>query len=809
MEAVAPLAGKAATVPCYHCGIKCPDGAIAAAEKSFCCEGCLLVFEIISSNGLCNYYDIQNHPGLSQIKARNQGNTYAWLDAEEVQEQIYAFTDGSICQVDFFLPGVHCSSCLWLLEHLPRLHPGIQSSRLQYNEKRVKIQFSLAEISLRQVVELLASLGYPPHISLQVSEKNTEPPAAAKTKILKLGLAGFCFGNIMMLSFPEYLGGSNLGHDFETMFRFLALTLALPVVFYCASGFFTTAWQGMRTKILNIDAPIALAITITFSRSLYEILSGTGSGYLDSLSGIVFFMLVGRQVQERAWRSLSFHRDYKAYFPISVQAETPTGLQTRLLRDLKAGDILHIANRELIPADALLLSGAACLDYSFVSGESQPVSVQPGKKLYAGGLQCGPGIRIQVEKTVESSYLTSLWQHSSFARNKATDGDADSEVHVLAKYFTLVLLCLAALTAIYWGLYNPSLIIPAVSAMLIVACPCALLLSATFTNAAVLRALSENGLYLRDAAVIETLAKADTIVMDKTGTLTEGNGLQPAQGSEILPDVYAPNVAALAHQSNHPRSRLLAEHLGLQTPRQLQNLSEVAGAGIEAMVAGEMVCIGSASFTGAHCGGDVHVRIGGKTYSYTEVAKLREGVPALMKTLHETYRCSLLSGDNEKQRAEMAVLFPREGDVRFNASPTGKLTHIETLQQDGRVVVMLGDGLNDAGALQQSDAGITLATDVNNFTPACDAILDAEKLQNLPALLRLCRWGRRAVQMAFGLSLIYNVVGLSFAMQGRLSPMIAAILMPASTITIVILGVGGTWVMGRRLFGGKRDTLES
>jgi Cu+-exporting ATPase len=788
-------------VPCYHCGTAFTGEGIVYEDKSFCCEGCKLVYDIINHNGLCDYYKIASHPGLSQIKGQQQGK-WAYLDSEAIAGQLYEFTDGDLSIVTLYLPGVHCSSCLWLLEHLPKVHAGIQSSRLHFDKKQLNIRFFRSRISLRQVVELLSTIGYEPLISLEDSGKSAKQQGISRKRLYRLGIAGFCFGNIMMLSFPEYFGGAALGRHFENFFRYAALLLSVPVVFYCASEFFVTAWRGLRTRTLNIDAPIALAIIITYVRSLTEILSGTGSGYLDSMSGIVFFMLVGRTVQERAWSALSFHRDYKSYFPIAVQVLVDGYPEVRSLHDLKQGDIVSILHGEIIPADSVLLDGKACIDYSFVTGESMPVDIAEGERLYAGGRQTGGGINIRIEKPVEGSYLTSLWNHQAFAKDKGKSGERDSVIHSLSRYFTIILFSLAAITAVYWAVADTSKIIPAVSAMLIVACPCALLLSSTFTNGAVLRALSDNGLYLRDAQVIETMGKIDTIVFDKTGTLTTGSTLQYADDSPRLDKEEASWVYAVAKQSAHPRSRALAE---LMEPAvcKVSSWSEAAGQGIRARVEGHDILVGSAGYVGAMEGGSVYVRVDDCIYSFIDVPLLRRGVVAMLRALKAQFVCFLLSGDHPRHLADMSLLFGGRQSLYFEQKPIDKLRFIEGLQKEGHKVLMLGDGLNDAGALQQSDMGITLADDINNFTPSCDAILDAASVDKLPAMMRLGRWGNTGVRLAFAISILYNVAGLYYAVQGRLSPMIAAILMPASTLSIVAIGVGLTNMVAYRLFRKK------
>ena len=779
---------------CYHCGLPCITDSIAAGEKVFCCEGCKLVYEIISENGLCDYYNIQSHPGLSQIKGI-RSDKYAYLDNEDIAKQLYKFTNGDHTIVKFYIPGVHCSSCMWLLEHLSRLNSGISESRLNFSTKEVTIHFSRKRTSIRKTTELLTAIGYEPYISLEEADKK-KAKTYNKQRIFKLGVAGFCFGNIMMMSFPEYFARTTgIEVQYANLFRYLNLLLALPVFFYSASEFFVTAWKGLKQKTLNIDAPIALAIIITFTRSVYEITQHTGAGYLDSMSGIVFFMLVGRVVQERTYKSLSFTRDYRSYFPIAVNVVTPQGVISKKLQDLKEKDVVQLHNDEIIPADSVVLKGKACIDYSFVTGESEPVEVALAETVYAGGKQKGEQLTIQIIKPVAGSYLTSLWNHYAFTKNKSENNDKESIIHILSKYFTIILFGLAIVTAIYWSYTDPSKIVNSVSAMLIVACPCALLLSATFTNGNIMRLFSNNGLYLRDASVIEQLAKIDKIVFDKTGTITQGSGDIISAGHQLT-EYEKDLLYTVVMHSKHPGSKSLAMWLGHRNTVSISGWKETPGKGLEAIAGTTRIILGSGEFAGVpkqkarEEKATVYVRINDKLTSFHLQSVFRDNVPEMIPELRHDYQLSLLSGDNDKQMPVLRELFGSKSDLLFEQKPIDKLKYIESLQQSGNHIMMIGDGLNDAGALQQSNVGVTLADDINNFTPSCDAILDAKKFGLLPAVLKLARSSRSIIRFSFVVSIVYNIIGLYFATQGMLKPVSAAILMPCSTLSIVIITSG-------------------
>ena len=779
---------------CYHCGLNCLTNSITVEDKYFCCDGCKLVYEIIDNNGLCDYYKLQTHPGVSQIKpVRN--DKYSFLDNEAISNKLFQFTNGDLTIVTLYIPSIHCSSCMWLLEHLNRVDSGIIESRISFTAKEVSIHFYRKKISFRKVVELLTTIGYEPYISLDDTNVK-EAKSFNRQRLIKLGVAGFCFGNIMMMSFPEYLSGkAGIDAQYSYLFRYLNLLLSLPVFFYAASEFYSTAWSGLKQKILNIDAPIVLAIIITFSRSVYEIVTNTGAGYLDSMSGIVFFMLAGRIVQERTYKSLSFTRDYKSYFPIAVNVSTPAGIVSTQLQDLKEKDIVMLHHDEIIPADSIVLNDNALIDYSFVSGEASAVRVKAGETVYAGGRQTGEELIIQVVKPIAASYLTSLWNHYAFKKDKADSNDKISVIHILSKYFTVILFSLAIITAAYWYYHDPSKIINAVSAMLIVACPCALLLSSTFTNSNILRIFGLNGLYLRDATVIEQIADTNEIVFDKTGTITNSSNSQVLVSGHQLTEVQKDIVYSVVRQSNHPNSKAIAEWLGERNTVALSNWNETPGKGLVAQYGSYNVIVGSAELTGvttnvAEDNATVYIKIDGQITSVHLNPVFRNAVPALIWKLRERYSLSLLSGDNDKQKVKMEELFGKKCTLLFKQKPIDKLNYIQTLQNKGRKVMMIGDGLNDAGALQQSNVGITLADDINNFTPACDAIFDAGKMNLFAPLLELARLSGTFVKISFVVSILYNIAGLYFATQGLMKPMLAAILMPCSTISIVIISSG-------------------
>ncbi len=777
---------------------------MVAEDKSFCCQGCKQVYLLLNENNLCSYYNLDKTPGL-KAKGKFVSDRFAYLDDEATVQKLAQFKSGQQVNISFSIPQMHCSSCIYLLENLHRIEPGIKQSQTNFQQKEVFVAYDPQQTSLRKVVELLAFIGYEPYISLNdtVSKKKNN---FNKNQLYRIGVAGFCFANIMMLSFPEYFSSGNIEEaGLKETFTWINLLLSLPVLLFSSSAIFSSAWKGLRQRFLNIDAPIALAIIVTFARSYYEIISGTGAGYLDSGTGIVFFMLVGRWFQNKTYDSFSFDRDYRSYFPLGVSVIENGAEKNIPVTQLKVSDRIIIRHEEMIPADAVLMKGAASIDYSFVSGENTPVEKQKGELIYAGGKQTGSAIELEVIKEASQSYITRLWNNEVFNSRK---NEEKSFIHPWSRYFTLVLFSVAIGACIWWWINDPSRILPAVTAVLIVACPCSLLLSATFTYGNMLRIFGRNKLYMKNAAVIEALAKVNSIVFDKTGTITQNHSSVVSYEGTPLTNAELFAVRNITRQSSHPLSKIIASELKTAGEKELtvEHFKEYTGKGLEATVNDMEVKIGSAGFinqfnlgfasydTGTH----VHLMMNNVHMGrFTVSTQYRDGIRGMIKELRKKdVELFVLSGDNDAERPNLEKIFGKSTRLHFNQSPQEKLDFVKALQQGsyslptggdgGRNVLMLGDGLNDAGALMQSNVGIAVSENSAQFSPASDAILDGCKVGLLDKFIAYAKAGKTIVLASFILSILYNIVGLSFAVQGTLSPIIAAILMPASSISIVL-----------------------
>lgn len=772
-----------------------------------------MVYEILNTHGLCNYYQIDDQAGIS-LKNPKNAKSYAYLDDSEVQEKLLEYSSANKNQVTFYLPQMHCASCIWLLENLYKLDRGVSNSRVNFLKKTVTVSYDPTDTSLRKIATLLSSIGYAPEINLGDVDKH-EPPKISRKLAYQLGVAGFAFGNIMLFSFPDYVGMDQQTFQwFAGIFGYLSIVLAIPVLLYSAKDYFISAWQGLKSQQLNIDIPLCLALGSLFLRSIWEIVTQTGPGYLDSFAGLTFLLLIGRWFQQRTWHELSFERDYKSYFPVAASVKNGDDELIVPIHRLVPGDIILVRSQEIIPADGILLRGPATVDYSFVTGEAVPVTVTSGERIFAGGKQMGESIEISLTRRVSQSSLTRLWNDNAFKTNQK--GTATKLADQAGRIFSWIILAVGGGAFAYWGIVENSFAIGlnAFTAVMIVACPCTVALSIPFTLGNIMRILGRHRFYIKNNQVVEAFFNADTVVFDKTGTIT--NVAEQQFKFHGSPLGYTEKVAirSLTRHSAHPLSRRIYESMPQVPIEKPEWFEEIAGLGIQGKVNGLEVKIGSAKFTGGE-GQGVFISFNGEVHGYYEVkSRYRDGLDQVLNFFREkpirnnsnNEAVWLLSGDHDQDALRLKPFFPDSDTMLFNRSPQDKLDFIKNLQGQGKKVMMIGDGLNDAGALRQSDLGIVIAENTNNFTPACDAILHADEFANMPAYIRLARRGVTIVHWSYGVAFLYNIIGLSYAVTGDLSPLVAAILMPVSSISIVLFGVGlGNWNARKILAGIAND----
>ena len=798
---------------CRHCGLPCDIVVFSGASGPFCCVGCEAVFDLLAAQRLTGYYADRPAPGVTQKdRERRPADRFAGLDDPEVAARLVQFEDGQTAVATFAVPAVHCGSCVWLLEQLWRFDPGITRSEVSLQHRTVRVEFRRAATSARRIAEQLAALGYEPVTDAESTTGTV--PRARRRLYTQLGVAGFAFGNMMLFSIPRYANGRPLGDGFQSLFDGLNVALALPVLLFSAADYFRIGWRAVRARTISIEVPVAIGLAVLAGRSLVDIATRRGPGFLDSFAGLVFFLLIGRLFQQKAFERLAFDRTFRSFLPLTVHIEEGGAIRTAAVGALRPGDCLVLRRHEIVPADALLLDVDAAVDYRFLTGEETPLVVRAGERVRAGG-RAASAMRLTVLRTPSESELASLWANPAFARRK--DRWIVEAGARFGAWFTLLACGVALAGAIAWW-PDAAASATVATAVLIVACPCALTLSAPITLGTAMGLLGRRGLYLKDAAVVLDLSRVDTVIFDKTGTLTTTASLAVVAVGGLTRHQWA-LARRMAAESSHPVSIAIARADGpdglagpaiggrgepMSPSRRPQQVREVPGEGLTGLVDGEQVAIGSAAFVARLTRQPVgppdrtFVAIGGHVGWVRLTATPRPGVDAAARTLQREHALMLASGDSGSERAQWSPLFGPA--MHFHQTPEDKLALVERERRAGRRVLMVGDGLNDAGALRAADVGLSVCDDSACIVPACDGVIGGSRLADLPAVLHFARRARQIVIACFAVSIAYNVVGLTLALTGSLTPLASAILMPVSSLTIVGMSSGGVrWAARRAL----------
>jgi len=785
---------------CIHCGADCGKNPVIWDNKPFCCNGCKTVYQLLNENKLYKYYQLEDSPGI-KVETTEFGNKYAFLDNIEVKEKLISFTEGNISKVNLFIPVIHCASCIWLLENLSKLNHGIRYSFVNFTKKEVDITFDEAVISLRQLVELLSSIHYIPDLSQSLKDK-TDDKQSYKKLLYKIGVAGFVFINVMTYSLPAYFNGRPLDDKLQSVLSILSYLLVIPVVLYSGSDYYISAFKNIIKKNISIDLPIAIGIIVLFLVTTWEIFFTGAAGYCDSLSGLIFFLLLGKWFQSKTYEALSFERNYKSYFPIAVTKINKQIEESILLEKIKVDDELIIRSKELIPADSVLVEGEGQIDYSFVTGESNPVVKRTGEFIYAGGRQMGGIIKIRVKKDVNQSHLTQLWN-----QDKSYEKPIDSLKTLsdkIGQRFTAIIIVIAIAGFAFWFWKSDThKAIFVFTSVLIIACPCALALSIPFTFGNTMRIFGRAGLYIKNTSVIEKMSHITAIVFDKTGTLTRPNETHTEYSGTPLSAEETDAVFSLAKQSTHPLSNTIASFLQNSVYYSPEHFVEMAGRGIFGKVSNLEIRMGSEEFV---CNQPsekenrtsvVFISVNDTVKGHFTISNLyREGFEKVIETLKDKFKLYLVSGDNDAEAQNLKGHFA-ENNLFFNQKPLDKAEFIKSLQEKGEKVLMTGDGLNDAGALMQADVALTVADKAYHFSPASDAVLEAGEFARLARFIGFTKTSLNIVKISFVISFFYNVIGISIALTGKLSPVIAAILMPISSVSVVGFATFATRLAGK------------
>lgn len=787
------------TKQCYHCGDKIQELEVVHNEHSFCCNACVLVYDLLQKSDLETYYSLEKDAGIKPKKANKY--QFLFLDEPEIRKKYISYEDNKHLKISLYLPDIHCSSCIYLLENSNKLHQGILQVEVHFTKKEALFSLNPQQIKLSELANLLVQIGYEPNFGNRLEKRGK----TNRTFLYKLGVAGFAFGNVMLWSIPEYGG---LGYDntgFRNFSSYLSLIVSIPVLLYSAKDYFISAYKSLKHKQLNLDVPISIGIIALYLQSLWSIINNQGAGYMDSFTGFIFFLLIGKWFQNWTFQSMSFERDYKSYFPVATTKIERNEEKIVEIDNLNEGDQILIRNEEILPCDSILLDENAVFDFSFVTGEADFVQKSKGDFIYAGGKLIGKPALLEVKNKTQRSHLTSLWGADS---KQSEINNRKSYQDRVSVYFLSIVIFLSIIAGVYWFFADKTQVTHVVVSILIVTCPCALALSSPFTLGNTMRLLGRKGLYLKNTQIVEKINEITDIVFDKTGTLSVADNQVNVEYIRTLNNSEISAINSLASASLHPVCIGIKNYFSDTFPTEKINLStfkEVVGNGVEGVLslAGKEVTIkiGSAKFvnlTDEHLNGSTCITIDDKLVATTKNnSNFRVGLKESISKLKE-YNLHVLSGDNTKDEPYLKSVFPQSATFHFHQKPLDKLKYIQSLQENGKNVMMIGDGLNDAGALKQANVGIAVSENSFRFTPASDAIIAADAITKLPKLLQISKNAKLILGICLSFSFLYNIIGLGYAFTGQMSPLVAAILMPISSVTVVLISTFGVMYFGSK-----------
>ncbi len=743
--------------PCEHCGTSMEGG------DRFCCTGCETAAEIIRGAGLEEYYrkrsELPPRPSSSATRFENLPTTDCGDGTNELQ---------------FYIDGMRCSSCVWVTEKVLERSPGVRSVRVSYGTGRANILFDPEQIRPESIAQRVAQLGYTPR-PLHLPPRDD----ADRDLLIRLGVAAFCASNIMLLSASAYAGwSSGMEERYATLFRWAALALATPSALYCAQPFFSGAWIGLRHRTLSMDLPVSLGIAVLYLEGITATLQGR-EGYLDSMAMLVALLLGGRVLEARGHRSARAAAENLAgHLPQQARRLTPTGLELVERSSLNVGDRLVLAAGEEIAADGTVETGNGRIEAALITGESEPVPVAPGSLVICGSTVASGDLVIRVTAIGADSTLEKIADELRQAVDRPPLRGIPDRI---APWFTLATLGVASATfGIRWALFGMDNAIAPTVAVLVVACPCALALAQPLAIAAALGAAARRGLLLRSGDALLRLAEVDTVVLDKTGTVTQG------APTVIDPDPAVLRLAAgLERYSIHPIAKAIVQaaiERGIPLP-EATSVTETPGKGIRGTVDQAHVSLGGSAT------GDVRVAIQRDGPIEFHTIHLRDAIRpdsarwvAALQTLG--LKVTLLSGDHPKVASAIAKAAGIDG-AEGGADPLQKQARIERLRSSGRRVVFAGDGLNDGLALTAADVGIAMGTGVTAAVQAADGVILEPSLRPLEAGIRAGRAAQAAIRGNLYRSLAYNAAAVLAAAAGGVNPLVAAVLMPISSLLVI------------------------
>lgn len=794
---------------CYHCGLPIPAGSryrvpIGDTLRDMCCAGCEAVAKAIVNAGLTDYYEKRDQfPDSPREALPDVVSDLTVFDRDEIQQGFVTRAGEHEREAALILEGVTCPACIWLNEtHLANL-PGVTAVHINYTTRRARVRWDAERTRLSAILDAIRAIGYRayPYDTKSLEDSRRRESRGA---LLRLAVAGLGMMQVMMYAVPAYVAGEgDMSRDIENLMRWAGLLLTLPVVLYSSAPFFRGAFRDWRMRRVGMDVPVALGIAIAFVASTVATVSGAGVVYFDSVAMFVFFLLGGRYLELRARQSAAEYLEYLSRAMPAVASRLvnfPLCLNTEVIAAaaLRVGDQVLVRPGENFPADGRVEQGDTEVDESLLTGESRPVAKTEGSSVIGGSVNRGHAVAVTVERIGADSALSGIVRlmERSMQERPRIQELADR----IAAHFVAFVLVVAAVTTIYWLLTEPARALPVAVAVLVVTCPCALSLATPTVLAVTAAAMARLGLIVTRGHAIETLARADCFVFDKTGTLSEGRlsvaGVRTLGGCDRNHALTL--AAALEQASEHPAARAIMNAAGSRI-LMAQDIRNVPGSGVEGVVNGMRVRVGQRMFvwelSGAppekHRGPSETTQVwlgdeGGPIAVFHLSDRIRDEASEVISALGRAgRRVVLLSGDSE-EAVQAAARTTGIGDFRALMTPERKRDVVQALQAQGAVVAMIGDGVNDAPVLAQAQVSVAMGGGAALAQGAADMVLVSPTLADLMRGIAASRKALRIIRQNLAWAFAYNIVVLPLAVAGHVTPWMAAIGMSASSLLVVL-----------------------
>lgn len=801
---------------CTHCGLPVPKGLIVANhDEQFCCQGCAAVYELIHGCGLDSYYRLRDQSEMpGQAVKQTDRDRIDSFDTDKFHELYVRTRDDGMCVVDLMLEGVHCAACVWLIEKLPRVVTGVIEARLSLRQATVRITWDPAQVSLSKIAKGLSTLGYPPHPAR--GNKDGVQLAEQRTMMIRMGVAGALAGNTMLLAFALYTGlFSAMEAQYAQLFRWSSAVLGVIALAWPGRVFFQGAIAALRTRSPHLDVPIALALGVGGAAGLVNVVLGRGEIYFDSLTVLVFLLLVGRFIQYRQQRradesvGLLFSLTPTHCRRVVVDAPVES-IEQVPVEAVQVGNLLEVRAGELIPADGTVEQGSASIIASLLTGESKPISVQVGDGVCAGSQLASATIRLRVAAVGEDTRVGRLM-------GLVQQGVSDKPEIValtdrIAGWFVIAVSSIALAVFAVWSVIDLGAAVDHTVALLIIACPCALGLATPLTLAVAIGRSARNDILIKSGAVLDRLAKPGKLLMDKTGTMTRGAmRVEAWVGDEAVRSL----VIEAERHATHPIADAIVQHAdasGLHS-NATSAIDEVRidDCGIQSQSMLGTLHIGSKRYMARHACvieqahqeqaeawakqalTTVYIALSGRVVSQLAVgdALHADTQVSIAQLKRWGWQIEMLTGDEPAVAQQVAQAAGLDADaVQAGVSPERKLAAVKQRNND-QAIVMIGDGVNDAAALAAADVGIAVSGGAEPSLAAADVYLARPGLSGLVDLIARARRCRAVVVQNLTLSLTYNAIAIALAAMGFVTPLLAAVLMPLSSATVLGLAMKG------------------